>query len=203
MATNQQQLLQILPNARQVAGVFVPALNATMAKYQITTPARMAAFLAQVGHESCQLTVLVENLNYSAEALQRVWPARFDAALAAKCARQPEQIANIAYASRMGNGAPASGDGWRYKGRGLIQVTGKSNYQRCGDALGLDLITSPELLEQPQHAAMSAGWFWAANGLNALADTGDLQAITRKINGGLNGYADRAAIYERALKVLV
>src|SRR5213083_1521988 len=203
MATNQQQLLQILPNARQVAGVFVPALNATMAKYQITTPARMAAFLAQVGHESCQLTVLVENLNYSAEALQRVWPARFDAALAAKCARQPEQIANIAYASRMGNGAPASGDGWRYKGRGLIQVTDKSNYQRCGDALGLDLITSPELLEQPQHAAMSAGWFWAANGLNALADTGDLQAITRKINGGLNGYADRAAIYERALKVLV
>jgi putative chitinase len=203
MPINAQQLLQILPNASQVAGVFVPALNTAMGKYQIVTPARMAAFLAQVGHESAQLTTVVENLNYSADALLRVWPSRFSPVQAADSARKPEKIANIAYASRMGNGAPASGDGWKYRGRGLIQISGKENYQKCGDALGLDLITSPELLEQPQYAAMSAGWFWAANGLNTLADPGDLQAVTRKINGGLNGYADRAAIYERALKVLM
>jgi putative chitinase len=202
MTITSQQLQQILPNAGQHAGVFVSALNAAMSKYQITTPARAAAFIAQVGHESAQLTAVVENLNYSAQALQATWPSRFSADVAKACARQPEKIANIAYASRMGNGAPGSGDGWKYRGRGLIQVTGKANYQKCGDALGLDLITSPELLQEPANAAMSAAWFWYANGLNALADSGDLQAITRKINGGLTGYADRAAIYERALKVL-
>ncbi|WP_110947430.1 glycoside hydrolase family 19 protein, partial [Pseudomonas bohemica] len=175
MPINAQQLLQILPNARQVAGVFVPALNTAMGKYQIVTPARIAAFIAQVGHESAQLTVLVENLNYSADALRKTWPSRFSESLAAEYARKPEQIANITYASRMGNGAPASGDGWKYRGRGLIQITGKDNYRKCGDALALDLINSPELLEQPQHAAMSAAWFWSVNGLNSLADTGDLQ----------------------------
>jgi putative chitinase len=203
MSITTAQLIAILPNSAPLAATFAPVLNTAMDKYQILTPARIAAFLAQVGHESTQLTVLVENLNYSAEALQRVWPSRFSAAAAAEVARKPDQIANIAYASRMGNGAPGSGDGWKYRGRGLIQVTGKANYQKCGDALGVDLITSPELLEQPQYAAMSAGWFWSVNGLSALADAGDLQAITQKINGGMNGYADRAAIYDRALKVLV
>ncbi|UZJ58541.1 glycoside hydrolase family 19 protein [Pseudomonas sp. KU26590] len=202
MPMTTQQLLQILPNAGPQAGIFVSALSAAMGKYQITTPARSAAFIAQVGHESAQLTAVVENLNYSAQALQKTWPSRFSAEVASACARQPEKIANIAYASRMGNGALGSGDGWKYRGRGLIQVTGKSNYQKCGDALGMDLITKPELLQEPANAAMSAAWFWYANGLNALADAGDLQSITRKINGGLNGYADRAEIYERALKVL-
>jgi putative chitinase len=202
MPITESQIVAILPGAAKVAGKFTPGLNAAMAKYQITTPARMAAFIAQVGHESGQLTAVVENLNYSAQALQVTWPSRFSAEQAAACARQPEKIANIAYASRMGNGAPGSGDGWKYRGRGLIQVTGKANYQKCGDALGLDLIAQPELLEQPANAAMSAAWFWSANGLNPLADAGDLHAITRKINGGLNGYADRAAIYARALKVL-
>ncbi len=203
MSITQQQLLQITPNARPVAGVFVPVLNTAMGKYQIITPARMAAFLAQVGHESSQLTGLVENLNYSAEALCRIWPSRFDEALATECGHKPEKIANIAYESRMGNGALVSGDGWTYRGRGLIQVTGKANYQKCGQALALDLIASPELLEQPPHAAMSAGWFWSVDGLNALADVGGLLAITRRINGGLYGYADRLAIYQRALTILV
>jgi putative chitinase len=202
MTINQEQIVAILPRAAKVAGLFGPGLNAAMAKYQITTPARVAAFIAQVGHESSQLTAVVENLNYSAQALQSTWPSRFSAEVANASARQPEKIANIAYASRMGNGAPGSGDGWKYRGRGLIQVTGRANYQKCGDALGLDLITKPELLQEPANAAMSAAWFWYANGLNALADAGDLQAITRKINGGLNGYADRAELYERALKVL-
>ncbi|EZI22716.1 glycoside hydrolase family 19 protein, partial [Pseudomonas extremaustralis] len=108
--------------------------------------------------------------------------------------------ANVVYADRMGNAGP--GDGWKYRGRGLIQVTGKTNYAACGEALGLDLINQPELLERPQYAAMSAAWFWSANGLNTLADAGDLTKITRRINGGLTGQADRQALYDKALKVL-
>ncbi|MGP5481154.1 glycoside hydrolase family 19 protein, partial [Pseudomonas helleri] len=113
---------------------------------------------------------------------------------------KPEQIANNVYAGRMGNSAP--GDGWKYRGRGLIQLTGKTNYRRCGEALGLDLLTQPELLEKPQHACMAAAWFWGSNGLNSLADKGDIETITQRINGGLTGLADRQAIYARALKVL-
>lgn len=203
MPINQQQLLQILPNAGPVAGVFVPALNTAMGKYSITTPARVAAFLAQVGHESGQLTALVENLNYSAQALMACWPNRFNAALANQVARQPQKIANIVYADRMGNGSAASGDGWTYRGRGLIQVTGRANYAKCGEALGLDLIGNPDLLAQPVNAALSAGWFWSANGLNGLADAGNFTQITQRVNGGQNGAADRLAIYQRALKVLV
>lgn len=203
MPITQQQLLQILPNAGPVAGVFVPALNTAMGKFSITTPARVAAFLAQVGHESGQLTALVENLNYSAQALLACWPNRFNAALANQVARQPQKIANIVYADRMGNGSTASGDGWAYRGRGLIQVTGRANYAKCGEALGLDLIGNPDLLAQPVNAALSAGWFWFANGLNSLADAGSFTQITQRVNGGQNGAADRLAIYQRALKVLI
>ena len=192
MPIAEQQLLRILPNAGRQAGVFVPVLNAAMSKHGIVTPARIAAFIAQVGHESGQLTRLVENLNYSADALMRTWPSRFDRVRATAAARKPEQIANIAYGGRMGNAAP--GDGWKYRGRGLIYVTGKNNYAACGEALGLDLIDQPGLLEQPQHAAMSAAWFWASSGLNPLADAGDLKSITQRINGGQNGAADRAEL---------
>ena len=128
------------------------------------------------------------------------WPARFDAALAERYARQPERIAAVVYNARMGNTAP--GDGWRYRGRGLIQVTGKANYQNAGAALGLDLVGHPELLEQPERAALSAAWFWSASGLNELADAGLFEMITRKINGGLNGQAERVALRDRAAKVL-
>ena len=201
MPITVQQLLQILPNAGPVAGVFVPVLNAAMSRYQIVGTKRIAAFIAQVGHESGQLTRLVENLNYSADALRKTWPSRFSVELAADVARKPEQIANIAYGNRMGNTAP--GDGWKYRGRGLIHITGKNNYRECGKALGLDLIAHPELLEKPQHACMSAAWFWATNGLNTLADAGKFDAITQRINGGQNGSADRQALYAWALKVLV
>ncbi|WP_443700298.1 glycoside hydrolase family 19 protein [Pseudomonas sp.] len=200
MPITEQQLLQILPNAGRQAGVFVPALNTAMNRYGIVGAPRAAAFIAQVGHESGQLARLVENLNYSADGLMKTWPSRFDSVRATAAARNPEQIANIVYAGRMGNGAP--GDGWKYRGRGLIQVTGKTNYATCGEALGLDLINQPELLEQPQYAAMSAAWFWSANGLNTLADAGDLTKITQRINGGTNGMADRQALYDKALKVL-
>ncbi|WP_369781853.1 glycoside hydrolase family 19 protein [Pseudomonas sp. WC2401] len=200
MPITVQQLLQILPNAGQVAGVFVPVLNAAMSRYQIIGLKRVAAFIAQVGHESSQLMHLVESLSYSADALRKTWPSRFDMELASATARKPEQIANIAYGNRMGNSTP--GDGWKYRGRGLIQITGKNNYRACGEALGLDLIAQPELLEKPQHACMSAAWFWATNGLNTLADAGKFEAITQRINGGQNGSADRQALYARALKVL-
>ena len=200
MPITEQQLLQILPNAGRQAGVFVPALNVAMNKFAIVTRLRIAAFIAQVGHESGQLTRLVENLNYSAEGLMKTWPSRFDLVRATAAARKPEQIANIVYAGRMGNTEP--GDGWKYRGRGLFQVTGRANYAACGEALGLDLINQPTLLEQPQYAAMSAAWFWSMKDLNTLADKGDFVKITRRINGGLNGQADRQALYGKALKVL-
>lgn len=200
MPITEQQLLQILPNAGRQAGVFVPVLNVAMNKFAIVTRLRIAAFIAQIGHESGQLTRLVENLNYSAEGMMKTWPSRFDLVRATAAARKPEQIANIAYGGRMGNTAP--GDGWKYRGRGLIQATGKTNYVACGEALGFDLINHPELLEQPQYAALSAAWFWSVNGLNTLADAGDLRKITQRINGGQNGAADRAELYARALKVL-
>ncbi|UVL59813.1 glycoside hydrolase family 19 protein [Pseudomonas sp. B21-032] len=201
----EQQLLQILPNARPVAGIFLPALNRAMARYKIDSQVRVAAFLAQVGHESGQLRNLVENLNYSAEALVRTWPSRFTAVSAAACARQPEKIANIVYSGRMGNTRP--GDGWRYRGRGLIQLTGRSNYVAAGAGLALPLEDNPELLEQPEHAAMSAAWWWSTHGLNELADAGRFQDIGSVINTGKpgrvpHGAAERKALYDRALKVL-
>ena len=221
MPITAQQLLQILPNAGQVAGVFVPALNTAVNRYQIVGHKRMAAFIAQVGHESGHLTRLVENLNYSADGLANTWSSRYAEpdgkggyikvqmagkvrnkpnTLALSVDRKPEQIANIAYGNRMGNTAP--GDGWKYCGRGLIQITGKNNYRACGEALGLDLIAQPELLEKPQHACMSAAWLWATSGLNTLADAGKFEAITQRVNGGQNGAADRQALHARALKVL-
>ena len=200
MPISAQQLLQILPNAGTVAGVFIPALNTAMGRYQIVGTKRIAAFIAQVGHESGHLTRLVENLNYTADALRMTWPSRFDAGLASATARKPEQIANIAYGKRMGNTAP--GDGWKYRGRGLIQITGKNNYRACGEALGLDLIAQPELLEKPQHACASAAWFWATNGLNTLADAGNFDGITQRLNGGQTGAPDRQTLYAWALKVL-
>ena len=221
MPITAQQLLQILPNAGQVAGVFVPVLNTAMLRYQIVGAKRIAAFIAQVGHESGHLARLVENLNYSADGLANTWPSRNGApdgkgeyvkvqvsgkvrnkpnTLALSVDRKPEQIANIAYGNRMGNTTP--GDGWKYRGRGLIQITGKNNYRACGEALGLELIAQPELLEKSQHACMSAAWFWATNGLSTLADAGEFDAITQRINGGQNGAADRQALYAKALKVL-
>tara|TARA_Y100001951_G_scaffold102430_1_gene109090 strand:+ start:481 stop:1113 length:633 start_codon:yes stop_codon:yes gene_type:complete len=204
----QQQLLQILPNARPVAGVFVPALNRAMARYRIESPVRRAAFLAQVGHESGQLRRLVENLNYSAGGLAATWPGRFRAAdgqpngLALLLERRPELIANHVYADRMGNGSVASGDGWRYRGRGLIQLTGRDNYRACGSAIGADLLAAPGLLEQPEWAAMSAAWFWFSNGLNELSDVGRFEEITRRINGGTHGQLQRLALWRAGQEVL-
>lgn len=206
------QLIRIFPSATKVADQFAPALSAAMAKHRINSPVRMAAFLANAGHESGQLQHLVENLNYSAQGLANTWPSRYAVdskarplvpnTLAARIARKPQEIANNVYAGRMGNGVESTGDGWRYRGRGLLQVTGKSNYAATGKRMQLDLVTKPELLEQPEHAAMSAADYWAANGLNELADAGKLEAITRRINGGMNGHDERLRYYRHALAVL-
>ncbi len=228
MPITQQQLLQILPNAGQRVGIFLPALNRAMLRFKIDTPKRQAAFIAQVGHESGQLSRMSENLNYSADRLANSWPGRYaepdgkggylkvdvkgrvrnkPSTLALSLAGKPEQIANNVYASRMGNGSPDTGDGWKYRGRGLIQVTGKSNYIAAGAALKLDLLNQPEQLEQADWAAMSAAHYWDARGLNALADAGAFQDIGSIINTGQpgkmpNGAEDRKALYEKALKVL-
>jgi putative chitinase len=207
MPITEQQLLQILPKARPVAGIFLPAINRAALRWKIDSRVRMAAFLAQIGHESGQLRNLVENLNYSAEALVRTWPDRFPPETAGAYARQPEKIANRAYAGRMGNGPESSGDGWRYRGRGLIQLTGRDNHRATGLALGLPLVEQPELLEQAEHAAQSAAWWWSRHGLNELADAGRIQDIGSIINTGQvgrvpNGAAERKALYDLALRVL-
>ncbi|MEB0195363.1 glycoside hydrolase family 19 protein [Pseudomonas sp. CCI1.1] len=176
MPITEQQLLQILPNAGRNAGVFVPALNTAMNHYGIVGTARAAAFIAQIGHESGQLRWVREIWGPTAQQLK--------------------------YEGRADLGNTEKGDGSKYRGRGLIQVTGRANYKACGEALGLDLINKPEQLELPQHAAMSAAWFWSTRGLNTLADQGEFVKITRRINGGVNGLADRQALYEKALKVL-
>ena len=214
MSITQQQLLQILPNARPVAGVFVSALNQAMARFDITSPVRQAAFVAQVGHESQHLTKLSESLYYKDPVrvaglfkygfdLNR--NGKVDAAEVADAQgylRNSEKMGNRVYANRMGNGPEASGDGYRYRARGCIGITGRDMYRRCGQALGLSLVDRPELLELPENAALSAAWFWSMKGLNTLADQSDFVRITRRINGGLTGQEDRQALYDQALKVL-
>jgi len=178
-------------------------LNQVFVKYDINTPQRQAAFIGQCAHESNNFKILEENLNYSPEALMRVWPSRFpDLPTAMKYAHDPVKIANKVYANRMGNGSEESGEGSKYHGRGLIQLTGKENYERCGEAIGVDLINQPGLLAQPDYAALSAGWFWNKKGLNDLADAGDFETMTKRINGGLIGLDDRKAKIAKALSVL-
>lgn len=199
-----QELKQILPLCRDTltwSRHLALAIN-----FGINTPARWAAFIAQVGHESAQLTRLVENLSYSVRGLMATWPNRFATPESTHSyARNPERLANFVYGNRLGNGPMETGDGWRYRGRGLIQVTGKANYQIAGVGLGLNLVERPALLELPDHAARSAAFYWQSNGLNDLADKGTEKAfreITRRINGGYNGYDDRAALWAKAKSVL-
>ena len=200
-------LLKVMPRAVDVAAAFIGPLNQAMARRDISTPARVSAFLAQIAHESAELTRLEENLNYRAETLQRVWPSRFPTLVEAELyARNPEKIANFVYGGQLGNGPAESGDGWRYRGRGLLQVTGRANYRACSIAIAGDadtLLLNPELLAAPEYAAESAGWFWNLRGLNVYADRGDFEGITRRINGGLNGLVDRVAYWHRATSMLI
>jgi putative chitinase len=216
MPITQMQFLQIIPAAGSLTGVFVPALNAAMARFHINTPARVSAFLAQTGHESAYFTRLVESLNYSVEALISTFTReRISEADARAYGRTPIRkanqvaIANCIYggawgAKKLGNTQP--GDGWRYRGRSLIQITGRANYAACGKALGLDLLNYPEQLEEPEKAAMAAAWYWSLQKLNTLADVGNLSDIGSIINTGKPGRIplgaqEREALYERALRV--
>ncbi len=179
---------------------FAQGMEEAATRYQITTVLRAANWLGQCTHESGQMTQLRENLNYSADGLMRTWPSRFPTkSLAEQYARQPEKIANKVYANRMGNGGEESGDGHKFLGRGLIQLTGRMNYHEASLAIYEDerLVNRPELVEMPEAAALTAGWYWMRKGLNLLADRNDLEGITRKINGGLIGLEDRRLWVER------
>jgi putative chitinase len=176
-------------------------LNETFEKYEINTPKRQACFIGQTMHESGGFKFLKENLNYSASALMRTWPSRFpDIDTAEKYERNPEKIANKVYGGRMGN--TEEGDGAKYIGRGLIQLTGKENYANCGLGLGVDLLGNPDWLSNPKYAVMSAGWFWNKKNLNQYADTMDIETMTKRINGGSIGIADRTAKINKVLDLL-
>ena len=209
-----------------VAERWLDGVRAACLEFGINTPQRIAGFLSQCAHESAGFTMLEENLNYRATVMAAVWPTRFAERVpdpknpsktiakkgpdgrnipnkfALAIERKPELIANAVYSSRMGNGPVESGDGWRYRGRGLKQLTGKENYNRCGAALKIELVETPDLLLTPGPAARSAAWFWATNGCNAFADRGDVEGLTRRINGGLIGIDDRRKRYNACMAVM-
>ncbi len=202
MELTLDQLKQSVPNCEHPER-FLPHLNHYMINEGIITPLRKAHFLAQVAHESGDLNRLTENLNYSATALLNTFRKYFaDRETAEKYARRPIDIANRVYGGRMGNGDEASGDGWRYRGAGAIQLTGKNNHKAFAVSVGKPLATVGDYLRSPEGAAHSAAWFWATNGLNKLADQNDLRGITRRINGGFNGLADRQERFQKMLKIL-
>ena len=201
MEITQQQLSAMLPGNPYIEH-WCEALNKILPDYDISTPARIAAFVAQTAHESGGYTALHENLNYQAASLCRVWPSHFNAGNADQYAHNPERIANRAYSGRMGNGDEASGDGWRFCGRGLIQLTGKSNYQAFADSVQMSIDDVPAYLQTFEGAIQSACFFWENTNLNAVADTGDIEHMTKIINGGTLGLEDRTARYNHALQVL-
>jgi len=193
-----EQLAQL-----RIDPVWVDALNGAFDQFNINTPQRQASFIGQCGHECNNFKVLEENLNYKAEALMRLWRGRFPTIeVANQYAKNPQKIANKVYASRMGNRDEASGDGYRFRGRGCIQLTGHANYYHAGQACGVDFVLHPDLVATPQYAALTAGWFWATHGLNAYADAADYLTMTKRINGGTIGLDERIAHINHCLQVL-
>lgn len=204
----------------ETAERWLPHVQSALARFDITSDRQVAAWLAQTAHESGSYTMLTENLNYRATTLAACWPNRFaelgpdkkpkrdpkgaltPTKVAHAIAGKPELIANMVYSNRMGNGTAESGDGWKYRGRGLKQLTGKDNYTRCGAALGLDLVNNPDYLLDPEGAALSAAWFWNVNKCGALADADDFVGLTKKINGGTIGLPDRQRRYKAVMDSL-
>lgn len=197
MAVTAEQLQKL-----GIGAEWTDALNETFARFNINTPRRQAAFIGQCSHECGNFRILEENLNYRAEALCKLWPKRFDAEKAQACARNPKLIANTVYSGRMGNRDETSGDGYRFRGRGCIQLTGHANYFHAGQALGVDLVMEPELVATPKYAALTAGWFWDTHKCNEVADACNWISLTKKINGGTIGLQDRIKHIEHALHVL-
>ncbi len=200
-----QQLQQLIPKNPYVKQ-WHTALQQLLPDYEINTPKRIAAFIAQCAHESGNFTQLRENLNYRAVTLRKIFPKYFPTdELAQQYASRPDRqqaIANLVYANRMGNGPPESGDGYRFAGKGLIQLTGKDNYTWFAASLGIGVEAAAEYLETFEGAAQSACWFWETNKLNQWADAGDILTLTKRINGGTIGLEDRIKHYEHALHVL-
>lgn len=189
--------------AMHIDAKWLEPLTETFNRFQINTPERQAAFIGQCQHESANFRTLKENLNYSAKGLCGTWPKRFpNEESALPYHRNPEKIANKVYANRMGNGDEASGDGWKYSGRGLIQLTGKQNYTLAGDSLTAPLLHSPDVVLEPRYAALTAGWFWNKNNLNVEADAKNYEGMTKKINGGTIGLVDRIKHITIALSIL-
>ncbi len=189
--------------ALHIDSKWVDPLNETFERFDILTPRQQAAFIGQCGHECGHFKMLEENLNYRAETLMKLWPKRFPTLEFAKqYERNPKKIANSVYSNRMGNRDEASGDGYRFRGRGCIQLTGSANYFHAGKALGVDLVMEPDLVATPQYAALTAGFFWNTQRLNALAEVLNHIALTKKINGGTIGLDDRIKHTNHALAVL-
>jgi putative chitinase len=195
---NKEQL-----QSMHIGEQWVDALNETFQRFGILSPIQQASFIGQCGHECGQFKILEENLNYKAETLMKLWKSRFPTIdIANEYARNPKKIANKVYASRMGNRDEASGDGYRFRGRGCIQLTGHANYFHAGQACGEDFVMNPDLVATPKYAAMTAGWFWSTHKLNQYADTRDFLMMTKKINGGTIGLDDRIKHINHALDIL-
>ena len=202
MELTKEQLKQLLPKNPYI-DQWHKALSQLLPDYEINTPKRIAAFIAQCAHESGGFIFLSENLNYKAESLVKVFPKYFkDISMAKAYEKQPEKIANKIYADRMGNGNELSGDGYKYRGRGLIQLTGKTNYTWFAASLSISPEEAAEYMSTFEGAAQSACWFWETNKLNEWADKGDIEKMTKIINGGTIGLEDRKKHYEHALHVL-
>lgn len=201
MQITESQLNQLIPGNPYLEH-WCEALNMILPDYDIDTPQRVAAFLAQSAHESGGFRFLKENLNYKAASLRKVFPKYFPSdELATAYANKPEMIANRVYGGRMGNGDEHSGDGYKYCGRGLIQLTGKSNYQNFADSIETAVEDIPEFLATFEGAVQSACWFWESNNLNQFADKGDILTMTKRINGGTIGLEDRIKHYNHALHI--
>jgi putative chitinase len=201
---NSETLRQILPACKD-PDLWASELDAAAKVFYFDTTQRLAAFIAQTAHESASYNVLQENLNYSKEGLRKVFPKYFpDDATASRYARQPKWIASRVYGNRMGNGGEQTQEGWKFRGRGLIQVTGKNNYRLCSDFLFGDdrLLEDPDILLEPEYAMASAGWFWETNKLNDVVDSGNFVQLTKRINGGTNGLAHRQELFDAALRYL-
>lgn len=205
---NDLKSILINPHSNEFYEVWAERFTALFPKYDINTPERAAAFIAQTAHESGEFTRLSENLNYSAQALAKTWPRLFATpaknpnSLALEIQRKPELIANIAYAGKGGNGNEASGDGWKYRGRGLIQITLKDNYEAIGDAIGVDLVGNPDLAGTQDMAVETALAYWKINKLNKHVDAGDFEALTKAINRAGLGMNERLEYYNRAIDAL-
>ena len=203
MLLSSETLQRAIDIDEATASLWLPFLQGTCKAFEITSPKRVAAFLAQIAHESGEFRNVDENLNYSAKGLMQTFPRYFpNEEIALKYQRKPHSIANKVYANRMGNGDEASGDGWKYRGKGLIQLTGKDNHKACGDAIGEDFVAFPDRLLMPVNAALSAGWFWKVKSLNSLADEGDITTISKRINGGVIGLEERKSKYNAAYAIL-